>query len=158
MPQLSPSKVRSSDLGMRLLKIAAVYLVAGLLLGMAMAISGQFQLRSVHAHLNLLGWVSMALVGLVYCQFPVLASNALARWHFRLHNLGLPVMMLALALYHSGYETAEPVLGLSAVVTVLALLLFSCNLVINLGRKDTTAETLSDGVLQDQPQADAVRL
>jgi hypothetical protein len=44
----------------------AVAALIGMGLGIAMGISQDFSLTPVHAHLNLLGWVSMLLYGLYY--------------------------------------------------------------------------------------------
>lgn len=49
--------------GVFLIKMAVVYLLLGVLLGLGMASSGQYQLSSIHTHINLLGWVTLALPG-----------------------------------------------------------------------------------------------
>ena len=43
------------------LRLAAIYAIAGVSLGIVMAASHDFTFRPVHVHVNLLGWVSMAL-------------------------------------------------------------------------------------------------
>ena len=58
--------------------VAAGCLVAGVSMGIAMGIAHDFALAPVHAHLNLLGWASLALMGLTYRAWPELASNRLA--------------------------------------------------------------------------------
>ena len=45
------------------LKLAVLYLIVGVGLGIAMGATENFTLRPVHAHLNLLGWTTMALGG-----------------------------------------------------------------------------------------------
>ncbi|WP_159593365.1 hypothetical protein [Chelativorans xinjiangense] len=45
----------------RQLKLAGVWLLAGLSLGIFMSTQLDFTLRSVHAHINLLGWATLAL-------------------------------------------------------------------------------------------------
>ena len=50
----------------RWLRIAAVYFVVAISLGLYMGMTEKFTEVPVHAHLNLLGWVSMALFGLVW--------------------------------------------------------------------------------------------
>lgn len=117
--------------GVLLLKMAVVYLLIGLLLGLFMSISGQFVLRPVHTHVNLLGWATLGLTGMVYCLFPNLGANRLANWHVWLHNLGLPVMMLALAFYHLGYKEVEALLAIGSIATVAGLVLFAVNLFVN---------------------------
>ena len=114
--------------GVILLKLAAVYLIAGLGLGLFMAMTGDVDLRPVHTHANLLGWVTMGLSGLIYCAFPHLGETRMAAVHVGLHAYGLPVMLIALALYSLGHTEAEPFLGVAAIVTTAGLLMFALNL------------------------------
>jgi len=120
--------------GLRFIKIAVVYLFFGALLGFVMGISGRFTLAPVHAHLVLLGWASLALAGLVYLQFPQAAGTRLARWHFWLHNLGLPAFMGGLALMLSGTEAAFPLTAGGASAVLLGLALFALNVLLRLPR------------------------
>lgn len=78
-------------MGLRFIKIAVVYLLVGTSLGVYMGMKEVFTLAPVHAHLNLLGWVSLALIGIVYHLYPAAAETRLARIHFWIHNLVLPV-------------------------------------------------------------------
>jgi cbb3-type cytochrome oxidase subunit 1 len=119
-------------MGLRFLKIAVVYLFIGAVIGLAMGLSQQFTLAPVHAHLLLLGWASFALVGLVYHLYPAAAETRLARIHFWLHNLGLPVFMLALGMLLTGREGAGPVVGISALVVLLGLASFVTNVLMNI--------------------------
>ena len=41
----------------------------------------------MHAHINLLGWTTTALAGLIYSVFPKARARVLARVHFWLMNL-----------------------------------------------------------------------
>ena len=77
-------------MGSRLIKISAIYFVIGVSLGLYMSIVHSYVLTSVHVHINLLGWVSLALAGIIYTLFPDLASTKLAKTHFWLHNITLP--------------------------------------------------------------------
>ena len=102
-------------------RAATLYLMAGLVLGIVMAASGNFTLKGVHGHMHLLGWVSLALTGAVYAVVPEAAMGALARWHVILHNLGLPVMLVALTAYLAGVGAAEPGIAFGAVLSTLGL-------------------------------------
>ena len=113
--------------GVALVKIASVYLLAGLVLGMAMAVAEDFRLVSVHSHLLLLGWATLALTGIVYLVLPRCADTRLAAAHFWLHNLGLPVMMLSLAAEHLGETRAEPLIGVGSMLVIAGLALFTVN-------------------------------
>lgn len=112
-------------------KLAVLYLVIGVALGLHMAKSGNHGMYPVHAHINLLGWVSMSLFGLIYRQFPALAGNTLAKAHFWLYNLALPVNMATLSMYLGGNAGIEPVLGVASMVLGLAIVLFAINVLKN---------------------------
>lgn len=111
----------------RFIKIAVLYLVAGVTLGVIMGMRQSFGLAPVHAHLNLLGWASLALVGLVYHAYPAAAETRLARIHFWLHNIGLPPLMIALALMLSGNAAMEPVVGIFSLVVAAGIACFVVN-------------------------------
>ena len=116
-----------SPLSRRWIYVAIVYFCLAVGLGVFMGLSGDHRLMAVHAHMNLLGWVTLTLVGVIYHYFPKAAASRLASVQFWLHNLFLPVMMGALALVILGMPQAGPVLGSSAVVMLLAVLLFAGN-------------------------------
>ena len=118
-------------MGLKFLKIAVSYLFIGALLGLFMGITQQFVLAPVHAHLLLLGWASLALAGLIYHLYPAAATTALARIHFWLHNLGLPVFMVGLGMLLTGSESAGAIVGISASVVLVALAAFAANVLIN---------------------------
>ena len=118
-------------MGLRFLKIAVVYLFIGALLGLIMGITQKFALVPVHAHLLLLGWASLALAGLVYHLYPAAATTRLARIHFWLHNLGLPVFMVALGVLLTGTESAIPIVAAAASVVLVGLAIFAINVLIN---------------------------
>ena len=118
-------------MGLKLLKIAVVYLVVGGSLGLGMGITQKFALAPVHAHLVLVGWASLALAGLIYHVYPAASTTRLARIHFWMHNLGLPVFMAGLALVLSGNEAVLPVLAAAATVVLVGLFVFAANVLIN---------------------------
>jgi hypothetical protein len=126
-------------MGVRLLKIAAVYLIVGSLMGLYMGIAERFTLHPVHAHLNLLGWASLALAGLIYVQFPQAAQTKLARIHFWMHNVSLPALMAALAMLLTGHEAFGPVVGISASVMAAGLAVFVLNVLLNVNAAEKGA-------------------
>lgn len=67
-----------SKLPLWFLVTAALCLLAGVVLGIVMGISHDFALAPVHAHLNLLGWTSLALMGLTLRAYPELLRNRIA--------------------------------------------------------------------------------
>jgi cbb3-type cytochrome oxidase subunit 1 len=119
------------NIGIRLIQIAVVYMSIGLILGLGMSIKGNFSLMSVHAHILLLGWATMAIAGVAYILIPSCARNRLAKLHFWGHNIGLPITMVSLTLFSIGVAAAEKVLAASSVLVVVSLLLFAFNLIWN---------------------------
>lgn len=115
-------------MGNRFLRLAVVYILLGVTLGIVMAASHNYTLKPVHAHLNLLGWASMALFGLWYRIAPAAAESRLAKVHFWLHNIALPIQMITLGMYVSGNQAIEPVLALASVVIGIGLVCFAINL------------------------------
>jgi hypothetical protein len=114
-------------------RLAALYLLVTVVLGAAMGASGSFALRSVHSHLGLLGWVSLALAGLIYRAYPEAGASRLAAVHFWLFNLALPPMLGSLAALMLGHHPgAVPILAGSQVVALAGLLAFVVNVFVNL--------------------------
>ena len=113
------------------IKLAVLYFALGVILGNYMGAKLDFSLSTVHAHINLLGWVSLALAGIVYTLYPVAGRSRLALWHFWMANLTLPVMMIALALFMRGVQSVGPVLGMTSAVMGAAVLLFVINVFRN---------------------------
>ena len=114
----------AEKLSQRWFLAAITYFVIGIGFGVYMGASGNRALSTVHAHINLLGWASMGLTGLLYRSFPAAAQTRLAAWHFWLYQLAAPTMLLAVAAKYSGYKDAEPVVGAVSVVVFVSVLLF----------------------------------
>lgn len=121
-----------SVIGVIWLKLAVLYLIVGVGLGIAMGASEDFTLRPVHAHINLLGWATMALAGLIYSVFPQAGLTRLGKMHFWLNNISLPVMVIALAFVVAGQRQLIPVLAISEIVASLGILCFAANIFVNL--------------------------
>lgn len=141
-PHPSPSDATVSRIGVIWFRIAIVYLIVGITIGIAMGATQQFTMRPVHAHLNLVGWATGAIAGLLYLLFPHAAASKLGKAHFVLHNLGVPVMMASLALVLSGNTAVIPALIAGELATAAGVLAFTANLFVNI-----KAEPRSDDAL-----------
>lgn len=97
--------------------MAIVYALAGMLLGLWMGAKEDYAQVPVHAHLNLVGWASMALFGLIYRAWPNLAKARLAKMQFWFMALGTPVMLVGIPIAHSG---GSPLLAITGSVAVIA--------------------------------------
>jgi hypothetical protein len=118
------------------LKLAITYLIVGVCLGIGMGATRNFTLTPVHAHVNLLGWTTLALAGLVYTVFPKAGASRLAKIHFWLINLAMPVMLVSLAGLLLGNAGLEPVLATSEIVAAAAIATFAANIYINVGKEE----------------------
>ncbi|MDR7238936.1 cytochrome-c oxidase [Neobacillus drentensis] len=118
-------------MGIKLIKISVVYFVIGVCMGMYMSMTHSFDFTPVHAHINLLGWLTLAVAGLIYVAFPNAAETTLAKVHFWIHNISLPIMMIGLAFYVSGTESAEPAIATGGTLMVLGIIVYAINILKN---------------------------
>jgi cbb3-type cytochrome oxidase subunit 1 len=122
-------------LAIRFIQTAVAFFVVGVVMGMFMGIKHDFSLQPVHAHLNLLGWVSLALIGLLYTTFPQLQRGWLPFLQYWLHTLGLVLFMTGLAwgtlpgvLPDLAGQLQVPMLVLGALMVVAAVLMLAINI------------------------------
>jgi hypothetical protein len=64
------------------LLLASACLIIGVCLGIYMGVNEDLQLIAIHTHVNLVGWASLALFGVIYRVYPELAASRLARAQF----------------------------------------------------------------------------
>lgn len=107
------------------MKAAVIYALIGFLAGIMMAGRHDFTLTSVHSHLNLLGWVSMAVYAFYYQLAPAASVLTLSRVHLWLANAGLIVLSVSLVLLSQGMKAAELGAGIGSLITLAALLVFA---------------------------------
>ncbi len=120
-------------MGIAFIKTSVVYFVIGVGFGLYIGIANQFQFASAHAHINLLGWVSSAIAGLVYLQVPRLGSTKLAKAHFWLYFVGVPILTGAMVLFGLGmHNVGGPLSGVGGILIVVSVLLFAINVFVHL--------------------------
>lgn len=101
---------------------AVVYVTLGMLFGIWMSASQDHQLASAHAHLNLVGWVTMALFGVFYHLVPSAASSRLATLHFGVHTVAVWLMVPGIVL--AIRQTTEVLAILGSFAALLSMLIF----------------------------------
>jgi cbb3-type cytochrome oxidase subunit 1 len=116
---------REKTMSSRFIKQAVLWFLAAIVIGIYMAISGDHSFISVHAHFQLLGWVSMTLFALIYRGWPRLAESTLATAHFWLHSLGVPIGVGAVALIVRGHELGGPVSAAGSVMILVGAIFFA---------------------------------
>lgn len=99
-----------------------VYVTIGMAWGIEMGIRQAFELAPAHAHLNLVGWVTMALFGLYYHLVPKAAESGLAKFHFAVATLGVWLLVPGIAM--SIKSGAEGMAIAGSLVTFASMLTF----------------------------------
>src|ERR1043165_6895728 len=105
------------ELPNRFLLLAVLAGITGMAMGIAMAIGQDFTLAPAHAHLNLLGWVSLALYGLFYRAYPAASLGRLPQLHFVASASGVVIMVPALICLLIGIHGAEPVVAIGSLLS-----------------------------------------
>jgi len=99
--------------------VAPIYVLIGMGFGIFMGATQNFTLAPAHAHLNLIGWVTMALYGTFFALARE-ASQKLAWAVFWLNNVAVSIMFPSLAMVLTQGESS-PFLGPLIVSEFLAL-------------------------------------
>ena len=104
------------------LTLAALALLIGVGLGIYMGATQNFQYAPVHAHLNLVGWASLAIFGLTYRAYPFLAEGVLAKIH--LVTSGLGGLLLPLGIYFVIFRDSGTLVFAASWLVLVGVLIF----------------------------------
>ena len=124
--------------------LAAVLCVtAGMVLGLYMAASENHVMVGAHAHLNLVGWASLALFGLYYNATPQAAQGWLPRVHAVVAILGVIIMVPGIAIASTGGSPGLAILGsflvfVSMLVFLVTVIRFGLGTTPEVSRKDAS--------------------
>jgi hypothetical protein len=124
------------------------------MLGVAMGASVDQSLFPVHAQINFAG---MSVDGAVRAHrhgSPVNDRGRVAAAQFWRRNVGVPVMLGALALRIKGFQSAEPLVGVESIIVGCSVLLFMWLLFVRIGPR---AESLSSAPRDGNPEAMTIR-
>lgn len=127
-------------IGLWFILLAGLCLMVGVYLGMWMGVNKDFTLAPVHAHLNLLGWASLALFGLTYSAYPEIGRTRLAAVHFAL--AAPSAMLFPYAIYRAIILDDGSLSRIAAPMWFLGVLLF----VIAVGRAAIAREKAAAGL------------
>ena len=122
------------------IRASLVWLVAGVTLGVGMAVSPALVVyRTAHIHFLLLGFVTGMIFGVGYHVFPRFAGRALRSprlmlAHWWLANAGVGAIGAAFALRASGVSWAPALLAAGGSAAALGAYLFAWNVWRTLGR------------------------
>ena len=109
------------------LVLATLCMVVGVGMGIGMGVAHDFQLAPVHAHLNLVGWVSLALYGLAYRGYPALSRSRLAGAHLIASTFG--AVLFPVGIYLSIAHGTPGLAIMASLIWLAGALIFLLNLV-----------------------------
>lgn len=101
---------------------ATLYVTIGMAWGIHMSATADHSMAPAHAHLNLIGWVTMALFGVYYHLVPKAAESVLAKIHFAVATAGVLVIVPGIVM--ALQQTSEALAKTGSVLTILSMLIF----------------------------------
>jgi hypothetical protein len=101
---------------------ATIYVAIGMVWGIVMSATADHSLAPAHAHLNLIGWVTMGLFGVYYHNVPTAAETHLAKVHFAIATLG--VLLIVPGIVMALRQTGETLAKAGSFLTLLSMLIF----------------------------------
>jgi hypothetical protein len=117
--------------------VGILCVLAGMFLGMHMGATHDMTLAPAHAHLNLVGWASMALYGTFYALEGPTIVMRLAWANFVVSTVGIIVMVPALAMFLlSGNDPKwVPMMSAGEGIVALGALIFAMSVFRELFRR-----------------------
>lgn len=106
-------------------RTAILFLIAGIGIGIHMSISGVHNVTGAHAHANLLGWVTMAIMGIYYALAPGKATGMLPKIQYGVFTIGVLIMVPSLYMLLLGNPQYEPIVAISSLITYAGVILFA---------------------------------
>ena len=125
------------------LRFGVLFALIGVSIGYYMGASHNFTASPVHAHINLLGWVSMFLYGLFYRALPEAAHGWLPKLHLGLAVLGFMIFMPALAIQLLAVQSLMSLAPIGLIVgptlVLLGMVVFAAIVFMATGKSDRTS-------------------
>lgn len=104
--------------------IAVLAALVGMAWGIAMAVSHDHAAMPAHAHLNLLGWVSLFLFGVYYRLHLQLDKTMIARVQVAVWVIGTILLTIGVGMLHTGRPSGEPFAAIGSIIVLADMLLF----------------------------------
>lgn len=104
---------------------ALIYGVAGMVLGLHMAITENHGQMPTHAHVMVIGWLSFAVFGMFYASYGGRAPRLLSHVHFWLAQISMAGLAIGLGIKYAGITEPAPIAPVSAIAYALSFVLFA---------------------------------
>lgn len=111
-----------SRLSLAFFTTGALCVLGGMVWGVLMAASNDHAMMPAHAHLNLMGWATLALMGTFYALSG--RSDRLGWANYWISTASVAVSIPALAMVLGGNAAADKFATLGAVLAILGILTF----------------------------------
>ena len=113
------------NVGKRFISIAIIYGLLGMGFGIWMGMTQSLASAPLHTHINLIGWASFAIFGLIYRAFPALAESKLAAAHFWVANLGAVTFIAGIVIVMPTGNMLPVAVG--ALIMLISMIIFAVN-------------------------------
>nr|WP_325253188.1 hypothetical protein [Amylibacter sp.] len=127
---------------------AAFFALCGMVWGIQMSATHDHLLAPAHGHLNLIGFVMMAIFGTYYALTPEAGRSWTARLHFLLNTAAVLVLVPGIALAIS--DRTEVPAQIGSVLAVLSMVLFGF-VVLRYGVGQPSNNSVSNSGMSSQP-------
>jgi peptidoglycan/LPS O-acetylase OafA/YrhL len=117
--------------------VAVLMVVAGMIWGIIMAVTHDHSAMPAHAHLNLLGWVSLFLFGVFYQLHPAIDRSRAALVQVAVWIVGTVILTFGVGLLHTGHDIGQPFAAGGSFLVLASMLQFGWLVV----RREKTAKT-----------------
>lgn len=109
--------------------MAVISGISGMAWGIIMAATSDHSLGVAHGHLNLIGWVGLAVFAFYYHSVPAAAESTLAKVHLAVAVVGLLLVIPGIVITLQG--GIPHVAKAGSVVTLLSMLIFGFTILRN---------------------------
>ena len=129
-----------------LFRVGVSLALVGIILGIVMGIRQDFLLMPAHAHLNLLGFVTLFLCALYYRVVPEAAASRLARYQATVSVAGAILFPIGIAcVLLGGHDRFEAVVIAGSLTVLLGMALFAVIVFRTGGRKHAGSAQVGPG-------------
>jgi peptidoglycan/LPS O-acetylase OafA/YrhL len=104
--------------------VAVLLVLIGMAWGIEMAISQDHSAMPAHAHLNLLGWVSLFLFGIFYHLHPEIDRSRIALVQAYVWIAGTVILVIGVGMVHTGHESGDPIAAVGSLIVLFGMLMF----------------------------------
>jgi hypothetical protein len=118
-----------SKLPLAFFATAAVFALTGMMWGVKMGIADNFTEAPAHAHLNLVGWASMALMGAFYGYAGDRAPARLGWANYAVSTVAVVIMVPSLAILLAGGGKINPGVISGSLLALVGMALFLASVV-----------------------------